>query len=278
MSDAEGGDEDLVVGQIVRRPAQFLPSVICWVDVLGVSDALKAAACSGTEATWAQRYAADLKSMHDRLSKDYSGSGFSWHVISDAIVLSVPLAHDHPEFTTGYVFMDAAEAQFEFALKGRFMRGAITIGPLLVDGTVVVGSGLMRAQAIEAKEACFPRILVDDSIGSCLPEFLSYYSSSLVAPQRLHLAVDADDKVFVNYLYEAVESTDGDANAVVKLLEKHRLVVEQQLKQHANNPKVLGKYEWVAQYHNWFCNNFLCPTMGRGLQIADISARNFSKL
>jgi hypothetical protein len=259
-------------------PAQLCDRVICWFDVLGVRQGLENAHSAGTETAWVTSYAADLKLIHDSLAAQYTGSGFDWNAVSDAVVLSVPLILNHPEFTTGFIFMDAAEAQYRLALSGRFMRGAITIGPLLVDGTVIVGSGLVDAQKLEACKASFPRILIGDPILKLLPTFVSYYGGSANAPQGLHLAVDADDQCFVNYLYTAIEHADGDVAAAVAGLQAHKLQVEQQLKAYSGCNKIHSKYIWTAQYHNWFCQNFLPHASSSALQIVNITSRCFYRL
>lgn len=95
------------------------------------------------------------------------------------------------------------------------------------------GPALVDAVQLE-KEAVFPRVLLSESV-------LKY-----VSPESpcAHLVLrDSDGKAFVHYL-------SGRAH----VLERHRDYVQKGLLENASRVHERQKYEWLAQYHDFFAS------------------------
>jgi len=96
------------------------------------------------------------------------------------------------------------------------------------------------------------------------------YSEDYRTPHEAELLVDVDGEVFGNYLSSLWETPSlFPPNAV----EMHRDRIAAELEK-PHDSRIRGKYEWVAQYHNWFCT--LPANKGTGwdkLQIAPGESR-----
>lgn len=99
---------------------------------------------------------------------------------------------------------------------------------------------------------------------------ISYYSNPMYAPQVSNIFEDVDGEWFINYLEAAFQDRDNAGYLhAQKIMEQHRDMVIRKMSIYKNDPKVLNKYEWVAQYHNHFCNlNF---PQYRNLQIQGVN-------
>ncbi|PER43291.1 hypothetical protein CN472_25250 [Bacillus thuringiensis] len=45
-------------------------------------------------------------------------------------------------------------------------------------------------------------------------------------------------------------------------LAQHKQVVEKKLEEYKDDSKLLDKYGWVANYHNYFCENYVGNSEG----------------
>lgn len=61
------------------------------------------------------------------------------------------------------------------------------------------------------------------------------------------MAIDLDGRAFVNYLIEVKPG----AESAGPMLTRHREAVDQQLAA-ASSTRTEAKWRWVAEYHNWF--------------------------
>jgi hypothetical protein len=134
--------------------------------------------------------------------------------------------------------------QFEMALQGFFMRGAMTFGQAYIDEYMVFGEALLEAHDVERCIACYPRIIVSDSLKK---EIEKHGDDS---PLSHELLKDADGQFFINYLQVAVPCRGEIRRDEIM---GHKNVIEKMLAEHGNAPRIWEKYAWVANYHNSFC-------------------------
>ena len=144
--------------------------------------------------------------------------------------------------------------QGELVFRGIFLRGAITVGDVAVSSTAVFGPAFIEAYDLESKLALYPRIIISPTAVSALEEHSSMRmkghsiddEKSIV---REILRKGSDGIWFVDYL-RAFESELDTPETYYEMLVKHR----DSIKEYGANPKlapsVLGKYAWLASYHN----------------------------
>jgi len=142
--------------------------------------------------------------------------------------------------------------QFSLALAGFFIRGGLSIGPLYMDDIAVFGGGLNEAYDAESRLARDPRIVLTSSAEQAVKAHMKYYAEPDYSPQSRDLYRDSDGKLFLNYL-DTVLIAEHENGPFYDELLKHKEVVERALTEHKGNPVNWSKYAWVANYHNYFC-------------------------
>jgi hypothetical protein len=177
---------------------------------------------------------------------------FALKAFTDNIVIGWPV-HSDGESEFGSAFMRLASFQFSMAVKGYFVRGAISVAPVYVDEVAVFGDALNEAYIGESKLARDPRIILTESAVRTVNQHLKYYSNSSNAPHVRDILKDADGQWFLNYL-EAILIAEHEHGPFYDEFLQHKHAVEKKLAAHASNPTVWAKYAWVANYHNYFCD------------------------
>ncbi len=163
------------------------------------------------------------------------------------------------EVEFGSIISIIQQVQLECALRGWFLRGGWADGNLFIDDKTAFGSALIEAHHLESETAIFPRIVLSDRMKNRINIHLSYYGYNDYAPQLNSLFIDSSLSIAVNYLdvllhYNNLGGIDNPDNLQIILLE-HKNKVLEKLKKHKNNNKIYKKYEWVAAYHNYFCDS-----------------------
>lgn len=105
---------------------------------------------------------------------DVQSRGFKTRIttFSDNVVISEPLEGPNFHlllFRLGYM-------QVLASWSGLLIRGAITIGDIVHDDSIVFGPALNRAYELESEQAIYPRIILDPRIGDGfgeLPPFMA---------------------------------------------------------------------------------------------------------
>jgi len=172
---------------------------------------------------------------------------------TDNIVIGWPVRGDaEPEL--GSIFSSVAYFQLRLANHGFFLRGAIALGDAYVDDVVVLGSAFREAYEGEA-QAANPRIILTGSATKAVRKRLSYYSRLDHAPQYRDLFQDSDGKLFVNYL-ETVLIAEREQGPFYDELLRHKERIAERLHEFHSDPRIKSKYDWVASYHNYFCDQY----------------------
>ncbi|GIX59797.1 hypothetical protein BPADB04_48270 [Bacillus paranthracis] len=261
----------------------LLESIVCFTDILGFSNLI-----INTPNRQSGNHL--LKNLHEILTNQYAlmremNPYGHFKTFTDNVILAYPRFQDG-EGQSGSLFMSFIDYQLEMTLNGYFLRGGIALGDYYGDDDFAYGPALIEAHDLECSKASYPRIILSDNMVKMVCEHLDYYAPLTFAPQFSHLLKDADGSCFVNYLYGLHEMficgdrSDEDFNSYVDQLKKHKDIVEEKLQQFSNNPKLYAKYEWVAQYHNYYCEQYFEPIdiQQLGLNIQGIVPRNFSRI
>lgn len=181
------------------------------------------------------------------LAKD----NYALKAFTDNVVIGYPISNDaEPEIGNAVNF--AMAFQFTMALKGFFVRGAISIGMACIDEIVVAGDALLDAYDAETSRARDPRIILTQSAKEAVKSHLEYYADQAYAPQTRAILRDSDGQWFVSYL-EEVLIADNEVGPFYNEFLAHKAVVEANLTKYAEDPLIFSKYAWVAGYHNAFC-------------------------
>lgn len=145
--------------------------------------------------------------------------------------------------------------QLKMVLSGFFLRGAISIGELYLDDDIIFGNGLLEALKGEQEQARDPRIILTGSALKHVDEHLTYYATLEDSPQYRELYRDADKQIFLNYL-ECILIAEDEIGPSFEELRRHKTVIEEKLREYVDRPPIWSKYLWVANYHNFFCEQY----------------------
>ena len=138
----------------VEGPPQLRHSVFVFMDFLGYENLTRIAEFDGTQQELLQRLHSALskerKALEDKheglavLKKLITKDRYALKAFTDNIVIAWPIVED-AEIELGSAFSKVAWFQFNMALEGFFIRGAISIGEAYVDDIVVFGDALTQA-------------------------------------------------------------------------------------------------------------------------------------
>lgn len=137
----------------------------------------------------------------------------------------------------------ASKIQGVMTTNGYLLRGAISVGQLYMDETILYGPALVDAYNTESKVAIYPRLILHDSVFEALstPIIRTTFEQQPIA--LLTLQEDFDGHTFIDYLLLMSEAA----------AEHHKEYIETNLDMHWDEPYVWAKYAWMARYHNLAC-------------------------
>jgi hypothetical protein len=121
----------------------------------------------------------------------------------------------------------------------------------------VFGDALIVAHRIESEVARDPRIVLSPTLDPYIGTHLLYYGDPKESPHNQLLLKDADGQLFVNYL--GITFDDDPEEPDLAAIEAHRERVMAMLDKHKASPTIWGKYAWVANYHNFICQELGGP-------------------
>jgi hypothetical protein len=166
---------------------------------------------------------------------------------SDNLVIGFPTDSGRmtPEEAAVFVVRCAQGYQLQMALKGFFVRGALTTGPICLTDEIIFGSALVECYQLESKTSIVPRVLLTASVHNLVSKSAVTENVDLADP----ICQDIDGWWFVNYL-EAANSPRG---MNWELIERHKISVLASLSKLTQHD-VLPKFGWACRYHNVFCH------------------------
>jgi hypothetical protein len=239
-SDAEG--------QPILRTSNVL-----YLDELGTSAPMRDLTAAGLRAVISDYDA--LAGFVNAEDDDVVDANERYLSFSDNLVVGSPIDAVLPYGGLFFSMWSAAAYQLNLALRGRFLRGGITQGPLYMDHRIALGAGLLEAIRLEEQVATYPRIVViDRAINGILKE-TRYESDPTRSVENNMLLIDADGRMFLNYLMLLTE--DGATSDISGALRRHAEVVTGRLAEFRDNPRVREKYVWVADYHDYVCASIM---------------------
>lgn len=137
-------------------------------------------------------------------------------------------------------------------------RGTITQGKMIHDENFMFGPAFIEAYELEVKIAVYPRIiLIDESIIKIGVENYGYHPANTPSYEeseiKSFITKDFDGFYFVDYFnVETICEISEPEKQYVKDL---RCLIEEGLKKHKDQPRIIQKYEWMkSKYNNLIVN------------------------
>jgi len=168
-----------------------------------------------------------------------------WAISEDKYLdesLSIKLFSDCFCLSSSDIFLILKEVSYLqnfLSLNGIFVRGAISKGLHFENNNIIFSRGLIEAHELE-KVAKYPRVILSTQL-------IDAYENSI---ERGCVLKSGDNVPFVHYLNQFPYYEDFPDEDI--FLEAHKDSIVQQVKKNINMPKVLEKYRWTAEYHNYY--------------------------
>lgn len=241
----------------------YRPSFCAYFDILGFSEKI-----NSEDLKFFEKYLAildeELKYLDDKhdLSNTKNYKRFELKIFTDNFVLGYPWDDEFGEIELGYLHEVLSHIQFNFIKYGIFIKGAISFSKLYMNENIVIGKALIDAYKLEERDAIYPRIILSPEVQTIVDKHMGFYGHNKHSPQYKQYLQDKDGFFFVNYLYNLIDDSieykgHEDFTSISLDVQIHKFRIIEELKNHQNNNRVFEKFSWLANYHNYFCHNFL---------------------
>lgn len=258
------------------------PSFCVYVDILGFKDILKSADSAFHHFMENIRPAFRSFAIPSKSDSFYHPERWQAKVFSDNVFLVYPferciMGSGDGESEFGSVVDKIAWFQLECFVNDYFLRGGFSFGEMFIDEETIFGETLAELVEIE-KTTMFPRIALSPRLFPFLNTYSSFYANSRPSVFDNFL-IDSGGAIFIDYLYHVIKITEYDfeyqgerrergSSYNLEALERHKEVVQNNLKKHVSKPNVFLKYLWLASYHNYCCERYeSCPDFSNSLFI-----------
>ena len=241
MLPTRGPYEDIDGTPLVAR------SVVMVLDRLGSSQAMSKGITTNDLVAERQLMARTIDWLHDEHLSDFQ----TLATYTDNLVHAVPVDPHDPAMQLGFTMIGAAHYQLALATENQLLRGGIVIGDHHTSEGLISGPALIQAHHLQADLAVHPRVLLSrEAAWTALTSVLRDEARPADSPMGALLRVDGDGHVFLNYL--AIIEDYGDRRSQNATLRRHQKAIRRNLDRYENEPRPLSKWQWTAQYHNYF--------------------------
>lgn len=245
-----------------RDSLRYEPRVVAFLDVLGWSQAIAVSENSVDVTQQLGVAMAGLKSQVEMNawqrkhggSAGWPGDPMITH-FSDSLLISFR-ADAHAkwglEMTLSWII-------HQMLINGFVVRGAVCCGSMLHRESLAYGPALIAAYELERKEALWPRVILEPSLGEAWGDGTSITDQKVAVlghhrPWRRF----EDNWFFFDYLgepfklfYSGPKEFAHSMNGM--LMPKWRELIERRLIEHGNKAPTFAKYAWLARYFNETC-------------------------
>ena len=242
-----------------RKKRELVQSLVFYADILGFSSMVLAEIEEERGNALLKRIADSLAEARKGIEKNNLHLGgeedFQVKFFTDNLVISFPVKNFNfdaaePELET--IIRIISEYQIRLAMDGFFIRGGLSFGLNYMDRDIVFGDAIVKAHNMD-KKGNPPRIVLSSELGEIVKTQFGFYNNSYSAPQYQELLIDVDGKIFINYLNEAFR-VFPEGGIFFEVLQKHKSNIEKNLGRFSDCTDIRNKYEWIARYHNFICN------------------------
>jgi hypothetical protein len=237
--------------------AQLLHSVAAFFDILGYRQRIKDAFERGRgkeELAKLRSALAEARVLLDQIVNDkmFDKRLVDVRSFSDNVLLAIPII-GHPISPLYDVVHHLSWFQMEMSRRGYFIRGAVAIGEIYTDADVIFGPALLEAVDGE-KDAKNPCVIFCPSAETALQDESTGWGG-YEPPHRFHGFVrEIGGRPFIDYLEESVMGDEDEGGPYTKVLTQHKHMIEQSYAELPLDSTNRCKYEWLAAYHNYFCD------------------------
>jgi hypothetical protein len=248
----------------------FRKSFCAYIDILGFSEKIEK-----NDLGFFSLYLNTLKNELQHIENEHDLSGkegyksFELKIFTDNFVFGHPWFDIYGESELGNIFEVLSHIQFTFIKSNIFVRGAISISDLYMDENIVLGPAIIESYNLESEKSIYPRIILSEGVVEIVKKHMNYYADHSSSPQNREYLIDIDGYYFVNYLFILFYKNTYPEHFIFEELINHKEPIISNLDLHRNNFKLFDKYSWSANYHNYFCENFI-PEIFPNINLNDI--------
>lgn len=243
----------------------FVQSFCIYFDILGFSEKISEIQKNGLN--YFNDYLNTLENIINHLTEFYNygdenkNKKFELKIFTDNFVIGFPI-YDDGEIEFSQIFDMISFIQLEFIKNNIFIKGAIAYSNLYMDKNIVIGKALIDAYNLEEKSSTYPRIILSKEVNEKINRYIEYYADGKSCPVNSRCLVDIDGFLFINYLNYLLDfyRDDNDDEMKIEIRKEliiHKKIIIKNLNLYQANDRVFKKFEWIANYHNYFCKNLL---------------------
>jgi len=262
----------------LNKGSKYLAKSYCvFIDILGYSSEILEYSKLGKELDHFEKFYTTFLKATETI-RDSNQLSIQTKIFSDNILIGAPIGYGgifDDETQLGTLAMFLKYLQLDLTLEGYFLRGGWTIGNLFIDENIAYGEGLISSYNLE-QSTNFPRIEVSSEIEPLIQKHFGYYSNPFSTLQNTYL-IKNNGRIFVNYLKGLTEIGELGLDVDTNKLNKHKELIESRLIDFNSISKIRSKYEWSAEYHNYFVDEFLGANFSE-YKIENIKLNSFWKI
>ncbi len=233
---------------------------ILYIDLLGTKNNLT----KDKESEYIEKIKAIYNETDRRLKliykEVYKNIKIKFKIFSDNVVFAIEKLGKEEDLQKSYkqdIIIELATYFQLLALEKEILtRGAITIGPFIMDKLMISGSGLVRAYELESKVAIFPRIIIDNEI------VMHFLISNFLAKQIRRdndgiFYINIFEKMHKNFDYSKIVDSLKNiwSNCIYDTPFLNFNSVVGKTKPHKTDYNKLQKIYWLITQYNSFCKN-----------------------
>ncbi len=234
---------------------EYKEQIVCFIDILGFSELIKKAQEDDNFAIETIKNLSSniqekvIKNIDPKIEwNDDEGSDLQYRIFSDCICISYDISKFDADIKSKmiYFFLQTIlYIQSDLVKEDIFIRGAISIDKHFQNEDIIFSAALVNAYNSESKNAIYPRIVLEESV---IQYIKHYEDEQSITYFNTFIKRDPDNIIFMDYLSYTVQL--GLEEEHENNFELHKIILENRLKLETE-PKVLQKYLWVANYHNY---------------------------
>ncbi len=237
------------------KSEEYHPHIVTFLDVLGFRELV-----SGRTASEVAAVLALVRRFSGAEGQD-QGRYYEPRVIafSDSIVrlrrVDTPLNKRLPIGLPFHELIDLVHVQGELIVKGVLVRGAVTYGDALVEGSQVFGPGVIDAYDLASQFGRYPRIVVSPrllrAMGTDPRLKAKHHSFEEEQAEYIYplLRLGDDGIWFIDYLRVFADELD-DPSMYYDVLKIHRDLIRSGGHAARGVTNAGVKYSWLSRYHN----------------------------
>ena len=233
---------------------------VAFLDIMGFADFVM-----GEPGIKVLSYLRQFMDFADTLN--VKGLDLDVRIFSDCVIISTPAGGGFAEYHKFLLYV--CNLQFAALTAGGLgllpVRGSITKGQFYTDNAgLTFGHALVSAHGLENQIAVYPRVII--SLEDYTPEkaresnlavnALNWGMKVSHAEKASTVRRDFDGLLHLNYLSAVYATPDKWIPQGNQYVAAHKDFIAENIKKFQGNKRVSAKYEWMKNYHNWFCEGF----------------------